>query len=242
MSISVIGSRRRVRGATLAAQLQSSLGDVNINNLWIIGAQTSTSGGVIDSVADARGVGGNIASGVTTTRPAYVESGINGKPIARFDAVDDFLSIASISAALGARTYIAVYNPGATTGIWQSLFDVQTGRQSLEARVFAALTKIGFGDGVSDVAVADATTGAQIVSWEFNGATVTVYRNGVSLGTGVAAADRALGASAAIGAVYPGSGAFFSGDLGTLCIVNGINAGRHSAEVVLGSYYGISVT
>lgn len=98
--------RRRRQGGPIAA-LRSELGDAAIAGLYVMGSGQSTTGGVLDSWADARGAGfGPTLSAAGSARPAVDADGI-----VTFDGTDDYLratdgALANITAGSAAIVLI----------------------------------------------------------------------------------------------------------------------------------------
>lgn len=71
--------------------------------LWLRGDQVTLASGAVSSWTDLSGAGRHFTQGISSRRPAYVESGIGGRPSVVFDGVNDILNGPSVVdiAALG---------------------------------------------------------------------------------------------------------------------------------------------
>lgn len=185
------------------------------------------------------------AQGTGSKQPTYNATGINGRPSIDFDGSADFMSLSSYTAPLADRIIVAVVNPSdLSTGRW--LLDFDVGRTIVAVNESSIGNQIGYyGAGWADSGVA-ATTGVQILTWEFRAGTTKFYKNGVLLATdAVNAVATALGGvAAAIGSNNGGTSGFFAGKLGLLAIANGKvdDALRIRMERKAAAMFGLPIT
>jgi hypothetical protein len=190
------------------------------------------------------GTQGNVAA-----RPAYQASMVNGKPVVRFDGVNDLIE-SGMSASPANSTTFAVLRPTSTSGAFTIRgsfsgsstgglqYRVNNGKQLLIKQFVA---QIG-----SPSATTLSTTNFSVVAVTLaTGASgsYAFYLNGTADGSGSTTETLVAGMTTLIGMGQGGTNEPFSGDIAELICYSSVlsAADRNSVTAYLGTKYGISV-
>ena len=144
--------------------------------------------------------------------------------------------------ASGDLTFLAVLHPDETSGDRRYLVDVEIGRLVF-AHIASVAGKAGYFAGSWQAQTTDVTALDQILALVLaDPAGGTVYRDGISIGTGNYSA-LAVGGTIALGAVYGGGSDAYDGRLAEVLVYDSAlsDADRGKVESYLANKYGISI-
>lgn len=190
----------------------------------------------ISTWTDLSGNGNNLTAS-STARPTYRTAVINGKAVARFDGVNDYMT-RTYGAALTQPTTIFIVYKAATLeqtviidGLGSSRHSILTESGTNYLRMYAGTTIVG---------TTAFTTAAAVVSATFSGAASDMRLNGTTIITGNPGSQTMSGIN--LGA-DPGFSYFFDGDIAEVLIYNSALslADRQYVERALGTFYGVTV-
>ena len=183
------------------------------NLIWWVDASQITgasNGDSLETWTDASASGWNLTQSTSSKRPTYQTGQINGKPVVRFDGVDDFMSNGSFAASQPC-TYFAVVKRTGGNPSYGFVFDnpADPNRQSLVYTVGSTKWTIYAGSLVDE----SGTTGAVFKSIQavFNGASSKIIVGGTS--TTVNPGSQNASGGITMGALTTGSGFEFGGDV-----------------------------
>ena len=170
--------------------------------------------------SDQSGNGRDATQATAAKKPTYKTNIQNGKPVVRFDSIDDGLSVTMSLAAGSWSCYAVVLVPSATTA-GNYVLDAETGRLIFSPRDSDDNTKVGWYDGLwKDIAAI--TSGWKLLAWILtSGGNGEVFVDGVSKGTAAYSAQ-AIGGAIAIGTRYNINGTNnLRSDLGEFALYSG---------------------
>ena len=165
---------------------------------WYRAADLSLAdGAAVATWTDSSGNGRDATQATGTKQPLYKTNIINGKPVVRFDGVDDFLNVPAIdlTGTSGLTLFVVVAN--ITSGGDRVLFEYSTNINSFTDgfllyretgnSIAAALRGSAGGAGSNFVTTASVTSAATVISAVYDKALatneVTAWLNGTSAGT-----------------------------------------------------------
>jgi subtilisin-like proprotein convertase family protein len=208
--------------------------------------------------ASAGATGNFTASG--SPRPTYVASGLNGKPVVRFDGADDALTLGSstlLKQVPGATVY-AVRKFATVPTSQRSFFFVSTGSSGTSTRFVMRTSSTAqpqvVGRRLDSGTISSATSTAPVPQAfeihggvaNYSGGSISQWINGLAQGTatvsaGTTSASNALGS--AIGSAKA-SGTHFSGDIGEIVVVHAAlgAADREKLEGYLAHRWGLATS
>jgi hypothetical protein len=211
--------------------------------VWLkANAIRASDGSAIPRWLDSSGNNIHAYQNTSAQRPVYrtAANGINGRPALSFtSASNHFLSL-PLTSADGDKTFFFVVKPTTISGTHSYFFDSETGRLVLAQIAWTgASNKAGFYAPATWVETAAGTTAAQVVTFTFASGTGTLYRNGVSLGSG-AVATTAIDARTVLGGIHTASGSY-NGLMSEVLIYEGTmsTANRQAIESYLNAKYGL---
>lgn len=186
----------------------------------------STAGGAIAAWSDLSGKGFHATQATAAKRPTLQTAIVNGKPVVRFDGVDDWLETASaqLVGADGTWTAFSVAKPQNTTGI--KLIASHDNGGSVRVAQFlrynaAALETVTFDTAGGNAAVTGgAVSGFDLLEAKRTATTLEAFLNGTSVvQASPAGAPKSAAVALHIGA-YRGASEFMNGDIAELLIYN----------------------
>jgi len=152
---------------------------------WMAKAAVYDGSNFIGSVPGVKGLYDLIQS-TQTYKPLYVANAINGKPVMRFDGVDNYLKVAFGESYLQPNTIFIVYrlldNTPALQGIYDS--DDSVSRNFMYWSKAAAEIRMGTPGGSSFNYIRPYSTSVFYNTCEFNGTSSKNYENNVLLSSG----------------------------------------------------------
>lgn len=190
----------------------------------------------ISTWPDLSGNSNNLIS-ASTNRPTYRTGVINGRAVARFDGVNDYMA-RTYSAALTQPTTIFMVYKAATVeqtvlidGLGSSRHSIQSESGTNNLRIYA---------GTSVASTTALTTNPSVLSATFSGAASDLRLNGTTIATGNSGSQTMSGIT--LGA-EPSYTYCFDGDIAEVLIYNSALslADRQYVERALGEYYGVTV-
>ncbi len=153
---------------------------------------TAGAGGKVTAWQDQSGKGNNASQTVADTSPLLVNNAINGKPVLRFDGVDDFLEVPdsdSISISGDITTFFLVkFDDFATyRAVWAKTLANQPGPNDWYTLPSSGIPRAYRGDGNGMNGYADGgkalTAGKYLVAgWDMAGSKLTHYIGGFASG------------------------------------------------------------
>ncbi len=139
----------------------------------------------------------NMAQATDSKRPTYTLASLGGQPTLDFNGTSDVLRLASGLASAGtAHTTYVVANFTSFAAANYVYFDSSAGRTA--DRTHAANT-IGIFDGINTYSIGAVSTGVQVISWLWNGTTISGYSGSSLVGSNSGLTARAIGGACSIG-------------------------------------------
>lgn len=186
---------------------------------------------------DSSGLGHDVGQATAAKKPTYQTNEINGKPVVRFDAVDDFLGNATLVVAQPLT--IVVVERAAVANHLGNFIDGSVrcilGHSSLVYRLYAG--------GAGSIEGGTTDTSAHSMSGHFNGASSEMWKDGTSIATGDPG-TLAYPAGYKIGSDHNGADQFFNGDIAEVIIYDSAlsAADRNALGGYIQTKYGITIT
>jgi len=212
------------------------------------GTPTQTTGinyteGQVSYWMDRSGNGRHAYSTTLAQYPAFCSevAAIGGRNLVRFDGVDDFLSLPTISSTASDYTIFVVVDPYVATGTYQYIL----GRADLYAvHLTDTSGKTGVYNNSAFTVAGNATADPQILCYSLNstGTAGQVFRDGTQLGSDFAYVATTLDSTPKIGANGAGNSAFYNGDIAAVLVYNKVLSSAERATVTawLQSVYQLS--
>ena len=203
----------------------------NLAAWWKADSLGLADGATVSSWADSGPGGWTATQGTASARPTFRTAVLNGKPVVRFDGVDDFL-ISSASTSHTETTIFAVIKPTSTTG--DRSIRVASGSGGITSTIRDGKPRMGSQDLVSlhTSTTTVSTTAFQVLTCSYSDSTNTVafHRNGSADGSSTAVtASPTAGRTTQI-AAEP-AGGYLVGDLAELVIYSRVLTSSERAEV-----------
>lgn len=223
--------------------------------LWLVAdrIQGVADGGVVATWADYSGAGNN-ATGVNSPTWVAAVSQLNGRPAVRLArATVQHFTVDSLAASFSGSSKpatIVVVNRVIATGGTQVLMDVARDLSNVP-RYQVVHTSGGNSqatrrgdDNVLAQPQAALTNVAQILMLHYDGATLSLYRDGTSIGTPAASSSVATLDTVDLGALRGGTSSSFDGDIAeVIAYTKGLAAGERAVlHTYLSRRYGITVS
>ena len=201
-----------------------------------------------DPVASWSDLSGNARHATQTTeakKPIYMTNQQNGLPGVDFDRTNHGMLV-DFSTGVSAQDYTFIFaTKTETTNVNadQRLFDFQSGR-FIVSSVTATVGWVGWitlPEGWTNAVAA--TNAVQILSFVFDDAGASVFRDGASIATGKAWAQKALGGTVGMGREYDMTQYGFDGQLYEVVVYTGAlsSANRGLVETYLSDKWGIAL-
>lgn len=173
--------------------------------------------------------GRNATQGTSAARPTYKTAIQNGRPVVRFDGVDDFVNASAVSVSQPDTIFIVAKQT--STGSTKNAYDGNTTRQTLECGTSYVI------NAGANVSTAGADTAWHVHTAIYNGASSSHRLDG-ALGSSGNAGTNAL-ASLNIG-TYRNFAGFWPGDIAELIIYTGAlgSTDRAAVEAYLKAKWG----
>lgn len=208
--------------------------------LWLAADRITglADGGAVGTWSDLSGNGRDATQATAAKKPTYKTAIINGKPVVRFDGIDDYLKTAAFT--LNQPVTIGmVLNPNALTALNYYVLD---GNTDDTQDIYASdATHLRLYAGVAGPEV-DKPTAACVLMAMFNGAASSLAINGAAPTVANAGASNAGGITIGTsGSTFQSPGAF---DMAEMAVYNrALDAGeRGRLTRYLGRKYGIAVS
>lgn len=185
----------------------------------------------------------DVLQGIAGSKPLFKTNIINGKPIVRFDGIDDVLESTAILIVPQPLTAFAV-SKFIQAGTNDSIFDSNNSTQ--RATIYKQNTdKLSFfaGTEVPEAVAETIPTAFFYLSGIFNGASSKLYKNGINISSGNVGAQ-GLGnertSTFRVGSANAGT-SFYHGDIAEIIIYNSAlsDTDRQSVETYLKNKYGL---
>lgn len=209
--------------------------------LWFnAGALSLNNNDPVSSWTDLSGQGNHATQATGTKQPTYKTNVLNGRPVVRFDGVDDYLQTAAFSAPLSQPSTMFVVCS------FSGLSDTATDGLTAGARhllVQSGATTVGISAGTY-LSYTDASpSGVSIWSALYNGTTSELYRNGASKAAGNAGTNQLAGLTIGADHRAPAAADYIQGDMPEIILYNrALSASeRRTVEQYLGRRYGVAV-
>ncbi len=227
-------------------------------NLWLDATDPAANGtqpanaSAVSSWVDKAGLGNTVTQGTGANQPTYRTNVLNGKPVVRFDGINDLLQKTSATALGNTNLFYfvgTINDNGSGRGVafdYSTNVATNTGVNFLAEPAGGTHYQVGFFDGVLDIAMASPVTLPQtIVSYIYNdGVNGFLYVNGVQVATVATGNTVNTGTRAyTIGSLFGALATYFlSGDIGEILFYNSQNtaAQRLLMNRSLGNKWGIS--
>lgn len=210
--------------------------------LWLSAARITglVDGDPVPTWSDLSGQGNHATQGTAAKQPTYKTGIVNGTPVVRFDAVDDWLQTGVMTLAQPISISIVAY--WRAVAAEAALFDGRSGALSMSVRrPGASGTDLRMNAGANGAfASGTVPTTPTVLRFLFDGAASQAWANGVSLG--VVSAGTAIPSGVTLGAFATGASPG-NVDIAELVLASGvIPAGTWTAlDRYLGAQWGISV-
>lgn len=224
--------------------------------LWLDASRISglADGDPVSTWSDLSGQGNNATQSTTAAKPLYKTAIVNGRPVVRFDGVDDYLTVANTASFdMATPTIIVVGTASAGTGTFTGKITFAGGvgdasRRKLDVRR-ASSTTFSFQSGADAAFKASGTlswAGFNVMSVVARGTTdYTLAVNGTAADATTPALDLTTYNTSAliIGAGTAGA-EFLAGDIAEVLIYNRAlsTAERKQVERYLGARYGVAIS
>ena len=193
-------------------------------------------GDAVTTWTDSSGLGNNATQAVVDNKPLYKVNIINGKPVVRYDGIDDLLDVTTLAINQPDTIFIAVDLDVVTGG--HHFFDTSGGARQL---INGAGWGMYAGTPLDGVGAPD--TNPYILSAVFNGVSSALYANGTLKVSGDAGAN-GLSGNIHICAGTGGADVAIDGDVSEVIIYSSAlsDANRMKVEDYLSAKWGIAVT
>ena len=247
-----------IRGAQATSDTEIQPDDVEGLKLWLkADALTGLSDGdTVTTWADSSGLGNDATQSDGSKKPIYKVSIINGKPVLRFDGVNDILATAAVANSNDAATVIIVAKVTTKTayghfvcygtnlsGSWNFRQTGTTGRLTLSN----GETNIGAGainDSTPDGTTADLQgQGFKVLAGDVTSGNLwTIWENGGEKDTATETFTLSASEVLTVGG-RPDLG-FLNGDIAEVIVFNSALSvsNREGIQTYLGNKYGITIT
>ncbi len=113
-------------------------------NVYTSGTTQATNGQTVTTWVDASGQSHDATQATSGNRPIFVTGAVNGKPVIRFDGIDDFMGTASGSYAV--QTYFIVFKMASGGPSYQGIITARVSPNS--SLVSPSDSNLGFGTGL----------------------------------------------------------------------------------------------
>jgi len=180
--------------------------DIADLQLWLDASKITgiADGADLATWSDLSGNSRHATQSTAANKPHYQEAYQNGLGAVEFDGVHHWMSL-DFSSAVSADDHtviIAMETQNTGTKADQRLIDFEVGRLLISC-VTATAGKVGYWE-TNWVNAANATDGAQVLTWQLDNAGTELFRDGISIADSLALTNRALGGSVGMGREYSG--------------------------------------
>ena len=215
--------------------------------LWLkADAMALSDGASVGTWIDSSGSGYNFSQANVPQQPIYKGGIVNGKPVVRFDGIDDYLVDATNPIISGQHTIFAVVNPASNSvgshdffmsGITGTNFSVILRRDGSDWHHYQTSGSLVV---ASDVGGVSPGTWTQITA-DWNGTNIHIWRNGTLKDTTGATLLSSIGNMNVIGAYDISNVEFWDGDVAEILVYNSAlsTTDRQNVENYLKTKYGL---
>lgn len=201
-------------------------------------------GDAVHTWTDESGQSNHATQSTAAKRPIYKTGIVNGKPVVRFDGIDDGMQLTSdVSEAISDHTIIFVVDPDSVPADGEYLLDSANGRLILAHSGPGSPGDIEVYDGGGWRNIAATAIGWQILTFNLDDVAAEVFRDGASIGSDAAYVRQNTRTPIGLGAVNDISAAFFAGDIAEVIIYTRVvTVGeQQSLDEYLSNKYGITL-
>jgi hypothetical protein len=204
-------------------------------NRWVASDIGAANGAAVSSWTPRTGTGA-WAQATSTAQPSYIVSGINGKPIVRFDGASDQMTATLTARAQPHTVVLVAKNATASPASTQQPIDLSN------PQLVSVGSAWGDWEGTATISGGTWNTTATVITAVGNGASSAIYQNGTSVATGNPGTGSS-GTSAVLGNWSSGS-RFYGGDIAEILIFNAAlsAADRATVHSYVQDTYGITVS